>query len=157
MLPAPVHEEEATTVTKAPQVSSTGLFIPYTLTKKNVSKTSSSTAEPSRAMARSNDDEDEDDDDDDETSQSDFLGLNKSDQIKVSNVDVESVLLETFPKARATAPPRAPVITPIIQEDAVDFDDLDETNPVKQTTGTLDDDDEVRSIYFSSTMTIDDE
>jgi len=62
------------------------------------------------------------DDDDDDDDQTDFLGLTKSNQVEISNNDVESVLRETFPKPRPVAVERPQIIeTPVDQ-----FVDLDE-------------------------------
>jgi hypothetical protein len=112
-----------------PQISSTGLFLPYTISKKQQQKKSTITNQVK------NDSDIEDDDDDD--NQTDFLGLTKSNRIEVTNTDVESVLRETFPKARAIVIEEP--ILPMRSEDFEDIDDDEQANnqPVN------DDDDEV--------------
>lgn len=137
-LPAPIYDEDAPSAPlveikppseKTPQVSATGLFIPYTVSKKQTNKIVSATNIIGQA------DEEEDDDDDDD--QIDFLGLNKNDQIQVSNLDVESVLRETLPKAQvATA-------TKVFVEEPTNFVDLDEEDQTHQEKVMINDDDEL--------------
>jgi hypothetical protein len=83
-----------------------------------------------------NDSDIEDDDDDD--NQTDFLGLTKSNQIQITNTDVESVLRETFPKARQVVieEPSLPNLT----EQFEDLDDDEQTNNQQMN----EDDDEVK-------------
>jgi hypothetical protein len=141
-LPPPVYDEEKPTpslpVVKnpsatTPQISSTGLFIPYTLNKKQQQPKKSAT---NQSVESSKNDSDADDDDVDD--QSDFLGLTKSNQIEVTNNDVESVLRETFPKARPIV-----VEQPVLPSVPADFEDLDEDNQQTAYQQTAEDDDEV--------------
>ncbi|UJR36238.1 hypothetical protein I4U23_028970 [Adineta vaga] len=141
-LPPPVYDEDKPTPppslpviknpsTTAPQVSSTGLFIPYTLNKKQPKKT----AATALVGPAKNDSDVEDDDTDD---QSDFLGLSKSNQIEITSTDVESVLRETFPKPRPVA-----VEQPVLLQSSTDFEDLDEYNEQSTYQQTAEDDDEL--------------
>ena len=117
-----------------PQISSTGLFLPYTLKKKPTKTNASSEQQQVES--------DEDDDDDDD--QTDFLGLTKSNQVQVTNTDVESVLRETYPKARPIVIEAPPM--PMPEEE---FEDLDQEEPTgHQMTTSIDDDDEVTPVYF---------
>ena len=120
-----------------PQISSTGLFLPYKLTKK-----------PTKTNASSEQHAESDEDDDGD--QTDFLGLTKSNQVQVTNTDVESVLRETYPKARPILIEAPPM--PLLEED---FEDLDQEEPTgHQMTTSIDDDDEVTSVYFRALMSI---
>lgn len=127
----PVVKNPSTTT---PQISSTGLFIPYTLNKKQQQKKSSTAISTSSAEPTKNDSDIEDDDDD---NQEDFLGLTKSNQIEISNTDVESVLRETFPKARPIVVEQPTL--PIVPSDFVDLDNEEEPNEQQ----IMHDDDEV--------------
>jgi hypothetical protein len=131
-----------------PQISSNGLFIPYTINKKYAPKTNSSAMQSIKKSTSNIDDDDNDDDDDyaDDTNQTDFLGLTKPNQIHISSTDVESVLRETFPKVR-------PAISeqPIICQPSETFEDLDSEQDVSQQTSYVnnnDDDDEVSLLSF---------
>ena len=131
---APVPIIKAPSV-NAPQVSSTGLFIPYALNKKKSSQlTKASTGLANEGNAE---DDDDDEDEDDDTNQTDFLGLTKSDQVQISTTDVESVLRETFPKARPTV-----IEQPVWQPAADDFEDLDQDDQMNQESAHVIDDDE---------------
>ncbi len=154
-LPAPVYDEDKPVPivpvvknpsTTAPQVSSTGLFIPYTINKKQPQKKTTASATNQVAGPNKNDSDVEDDDDNDQT---DFLGLTKSNQIQITNTDVESVLRETFPKARPTV-----VEQPVLPPNPMDeFDDLDDNQQGNYEPPPQDDDDEVNpsfSFFFSS-------
>lgn len=122
-----------------PQISSTGLFIPYTINKKQQQK--KTTSQTIVGPTKTDSDVEEDDDDDNQT---DFLGLTKSNQIQVTNNDVESVLRETFPKARPTV-----VQQPIVPEPVEQWPDLDEyEQPNNQ--AVLQDDDEVNQFSFQN-------
>ena len=124
---------------KTPQISSTGLFIPYTINKKQQQKKTT----PHQMEGPAKQDSDVEDDDDD--NQMDFLGLSKSNQIQISNTDVESVLRETFPKARPTVVEQPLLPTPVEQFE--DLDDFQQGNaqPIHQ-----DDDEEVNLLRFST-------
>ncbi|CAF0840790.1 unnamed protein product [Rotaria sordida] len=124
-LPTPIHDEDKPTPslstiknssTTTPQISSTGLFMPYTLNKKQQQKKSSTTISNQSNEQMKNDSDIEDDNND----QTDFLGLTKSNQIQITNTDVESVLRETFPKARPTV-----IEEPSLPNPSVEFEDLD--------------------------------
>jgi len=120
-LPAPAYDEDKPIVSTqdSPQTSSTGLFIPYTLNKKKQQQQQKKTTTVAPLVSNETVNSDDDDDDDDQT---DFLGLTKSNQVEISNNDVESVLRETFPKPRPVAVERPQIIeTPVDQ-----FVDLDE-------------------------------
>ena len=123
----------------APQVSSTGLFIPYALNKK---KSNQSTKSSTGLLNDGNVENDDEDDDDDDDNQTDFLGLTKSSQVQISTTDVESVLRETFPRARHTA-----IEQPVLLPAANDFEDLDQDEERNQQHGPhIDDDDEVSDV-----------
>ena len=122
--------------TNTPQISSTGLFIPYTINKKQQQK--KTTAQPMVGPAKTDSDFEDDDDDD---NQMDFLGLTKSNQIQVSNNDVESVLRETFPKARSTVVEQQPILPNPVEH----FDDLDDYEQPNNRANVQYDDDEVSS------------
>ncbi|CAF2961160.1 unnamed protein product [Rotaria sp. Silwood2] len=124
-LPPPMYDEDKPTPslptvknssTTTPQISSTGLFIPYTLNKKQQQK-KSSTAISNQSNEQTKNDSDMEDDDDNQT---DFLGLTKSNQIEITNTDVESVLRETFPKVQSTV-----IEKPALPNSSLDFEDLD--------------------------------
>ena len=152
-LPAPAYDEDKPlpTVpvvknpsTTAPQVSSTGLFIPYTINKKQQQKkTTTTTSSTNQVVGPTKNDSDiEDDDDNDQT---DFLGLTKSNQIQITNTDVESVLRETFPKARPTV-----VEQPILPSNPMEeFDDLDDDQQGNYAPPPQNDDEEVNHSYSS--------
>ena len=142
-LPPPVYDEDKPTPsisavknpsTTAPQISSTGLFIPYTLNKKQQQTKKSATNQLVESTANDSDLDDDDDTDD----QSDFLGLTKSNQIEVTNTDVESVLRETFPKARPMV-----VEQPVLPIAPAEFEDLDEDDEQAAHQPIPEDDDEV--------------
>ena len=149
-LPPPLHDEDKTTaptlpVVKnpsktTPQISSSGLFIPYTLNKKSQQQTAKKTATTSLLVPSKNDS----DDDDDANDQSDFLGLTKTSQIEITHTDVESVLRETLPKAR-------PVVAeqPVLPQPTEDFEDLDGDETQATSHQTITDDDEVSQAMFS--------
>ncbi|CAF0923155.1 unnamed protein product [Rotaria sp. Silwood1] len=131
-LPPPMHDEDKPTPslpvvknssTAAPQISSTGLFIPYTINKKQQHQKKSSTTISNQSSEQTKNDSDVEDDDDD--NQTDFLGLTKSNQIEITNTDVESVLRETFPKARPTV-----IEEPSLPNPSVDFEDLDHNEEI---------------------------
>lgn len=141
-LPPPVYDEDKVSTEKPPQTTATGLFIPYTVSKQKpvnkIVKKKKNTNEDVEDV-----EEEEDDDDDDDNSVSDFLGLNKKDQVQVSKVDVESVLRETFPKTRITTTTTENVSL----EQPTHFIDLDEQNRMDQQQEIVnDDDDEVCQI-----------
>ncbi|CAF3469127.1 unnamed protein product [Rotaria socialis] len=148
-LPPPVYDEDmpttslptvknpSTATAKTPQISSTGLFIPYTINKKKQQQQKKSSTAISTSANGSDNEKDDDDDDDDDDNQADFLGLTKSNQIEVTNTDVESVLRETFPKARSTV-----IEQPSLPNPPVDFDDLD-TNDDGNNQQIMQDDDEL--------------
>ena len=105
-----------------PQTSSTGLFIPYTLNKKQQQKKSST----KQSIGQTTDKNIEDNDDDDNDNQTDFLGLTKSDQVQITNTDIESVLRETLPKSKATI-----IEEPPLPKSSNEFEDLDDDQPVQ--------------------------
>lgn len=127
---------------KTPQISSTGLFIPYTINKKQQQQKKVTAQHMAGPVKPDSDNEDDDDD-----NQVDFLGLSKSNQIEISNTDVESVLRETFPKARPTVVEQPVLPTPVEQFE--DLDDYQQSNnrPISQ-----DDDDEVSPVGYTMTF-----
>ncbi|CAF0784709.1 unnamed protein product [Adineta ricciae] len=145
-LPPPLHDEDKPTASTlpvvknpsktTPQITSSGLFIPYTLNKKSQQQTAKKTATTSLLGPSKNDSDD--DDDDDVNDQSDFLGLTKTSQIEITHTDVESVLRETLPKARPVV-----VEQPILPQPTEDFEDLDEDDAQTTSHQTITDDDEL--------------
>ncbi|CAF0821854.1 unnamed protein product [Adineta steineri] len=141
-LPPPIYDEDKPTPslptvknpsTTTPQISSTGLFIPYTLKKKQQQQTKISTNQLNEQTKNDSDIEDDDNDD-----QTDFLGLTKSREIQITTTDVESVLRETFPKARPTV-----IEQPVLPNLPEDFEDLDDDDEHMTNQQTIQDDDEL--------------
>lgn len=125
-----------------PQISSTGLFIPYKLNKKQQQQSKNTSATTTKSLVEDNKNDSDAEDDDDGT---DFLGLSKPNQIQVTNTDIESVLRETFPKPRPTV-----VEQPPVQNVPQYFQDLDEPEPTDNQLNNDDDDEEVRNFKTCS-------
>ena len=129
-------------------MTSTGLFIPRSVIEKKTSKTTTTPVQqqPTKNLLGIDDDDDVDDDDG-----TDFLGLSKSDQVQISSTDVESVLRETFPKARPTHVEQ-PIVQPEIYPSAEDFDEdqNEDGDNIHQSTTMISDDDEVKTIRRKS-------